>query len=70
MKKDIAIKPEWINEQKACEWLGVNRTTLFKMKQTLGLQFTYLGKNRILMYDKNQINDILFNNSTYAVLNK
>jgi hypothetical protein len=60
--------PEWISEEEALRWLGVDRITLFRYRKSLGLAFSYLNGTRTLMYDRKQINEILNSNSTYSVV--
>lgn len=68
MKKNSETRrPDWISAEDACKWLGVDYTTLFKWRTSKGLHWTTMGGGKTVMYDRNQINEILYNNSTYAV---
>lgn len=60
--------PEWISEEDAAKWLGVDKVTLFRYRKTLDLAYSYMKGTRVPMYDKKQINEILNRNSTYAVI--
>ena len=62
-------QPEWINVDEACKWLGVDRSTLFRWRTEKGLAWTNINK-RAIMYDKRQIEKMLFENSTYSVEQK
>jgi phage antirepressor YoqD-like protein len=65
MKVQEQYQPEWINVDEACKWLGVDRSTLFRWRTEKGLAWTNINK-RAIMYDKKQIEKMLFENSTYA----
>lgn len=68
-QKEIeAIEPEWVSEEDVAKWLGVTSTTLYRWRSSLSLDYTNIN-GKTVMYDKKQINEILYNNSTYAVLN-
>ena len=60
--------PDWISAEDACKWLGVDYTTLFKWRTSKGLHWTNMGGGKTVMYDRNQIKEILNRNSTYAVV--
>ncbi len=59
--------PEWISAEDAAKWLGVDTVTLFRWRTSKGLAWTNIN-GRTVMYDRKQINSILNENSTYAVL--
>lgn len=54
---------KWINQQTACEWLGVSRSWLTKNRAALSINFSYLGNQRALMYDRESIEKVLEKNS-------
>jgi hypothetical protein len=54
---------KWINEAVVCEWLGVSQSWLLKNRNRLGLNYSYLGNKRVLMYDRESIYRILEANS-------
>lgn len=60
--------PDWISEEDAAKWLGVDKVTMFRYRTSLGLAYTHIKGKRSPMYDKKQINQILNSNSTYAVI--
>lgn len=63
MSKEKHI-PEWITEKEACEWLRVNKSTLYRWRTEKGLAWTSIN-NRHIMYDRKQIEKMLYENSTY-----
>ena len=62
------IEPEWISEEDVAKWLGVTSTTLYRWRSSLSLHYTNIN-GKTVMYDRNQINEILYKNSTYSVMN-
>lgn len=66
MKVQEQYQPEWINVDEACKWLGVDRSTLFRWRTEKRLAWTNINK-RAIMYDKKQLEKMLFENSTYSV---
>lgn len=66
MPEILTYQPQWISEKQACEWLDVTRNTLYKWRTEKGLNWTNLN-NRHVMYDRKQIEKLLFDNSTYSV---
>jgi hypothetical protein len=69
MKVENKYTPEWINVDEACKWLGVDRSTLFRWRTEKGLAWTNIN-NRAVMYDRKQLEKMLFENSTYSVEQK
>jgi len=59
--------PNWINEQDACKWLGVSPGLLFKIRADKNINYSYLTKNRVLMYDRNDLENLLNQNSIKAL---
>jgi len=59
--------PEWRSAEEIANWLGVNVNTLFKWRTTKGLAWTNLD-GKTVCYDKRQINKMLNDNSTYAII--
>lgn len=68
MAKTTEILPDWISEETACAWLGISRHTLIRWRKDKGLHYTSVNK-RTIMYDRGQLNNLLFSNSTYAASN-
>jgi len=60
-------KPEWISADDAAKWLGVTPNTLFKWRTSMGLHYSALN-GKTVMYDKRQIESLLNDNSTYAII--
>ena len=54
---------KWISQEKACEWLGVSRAFLNKHRGNLNIRYTYLIGQRVLMYNKEDIEKVLDQNS-------
>jgi hypothetical protein len=69
MTPNTTYQPEWINVDEACKWLGVDRSTLFRWRTEKGLAWTNIN-NRAVMYDRKQLEKMLFENSTYAFQEK
>lgn len=59
--------PDWQNEDKIAEWLGVDTSTLYRWRTQHGLAYTNIN-GRTVCYDKKQITELLNKNSTYALL--
>lgn len=66
MDKKETYQPEWINEQDACSWLGVDKSTLYRWRAQHGLAYTNIN-GRTVCYDRKQITELLNKNSTYAI---
>lgn len=65
MTKPETYQPEWINEADLRKWLGIGKTTLYNWRKTMGIAWTNIN-GKTVMYDKKQIEKLLFENSTYA----
>ena len=61
---------KWINERTACEWLGVSRQWLIRNRDTLGINYSYLKGQRVLMYDRTSIERALERNGTEQLIQK
>lgn len=61
--------PDWQNEDKIAEWLGVDTSTLFRWRTTKGLAYTNIN-GRAVCYDRKQITELLNKNSTYKLEGK
>jgi hypothetical protein len=61
--------PQWISAKDTAKWLGVDEVTLFRWRSSKGLAWTNIN-GKTVMYDKKQIEKMLFENSTYAFQNK
>jgi hypothetical protein len=57
--------PEWISEADVVNWLKVSKTTLSNTREKIGLAWTTFN-GKTVMYDKKQIDSILFKLSTYS----
>lgn len=66
MPEVLEYQPQWISEEDTAKWLGVTKNTLFKWRTSKGLAWTNLG-GKTPMYDRKQIEQLLFDNSTYSV---
>lgn len=53
--------PEWIPVAEVCRWLRVDRATLYRWRTSKGLAWTNIN-NRHVMYDKKQIQRLLYEN--------
>lgn len=67
MKIDQSYQPDWRSAAEIAEWLDIKPNTLILWRQTKGLAWTTMGGGRTIMYDKRQIEEILNQNSTYAI---
>lgn len=61
--------PDWRNETEICEWLGVDKSTLYRWRDKHRLAYTNIN-SRTVMYDKKQITELLNQNSTYKLEGK
>jgi len=59
--------PNWINEQEAWKCLGVSPGLLVKIRSEKGINYSYLTNKRVLMYDRNDIEELLNKNSFKAL---
>lgn len=66
LSNTLTYTPEWISEEDTAKWLGVTKNTLFKWRSTKGLAWTNIN-GKTVMYDRKQIEQLLFDNSTYSV---
>lgn len=66
MPETLTHTPEWISEEETAKWLGVTKNTLFKWRSSKGLAWTNIN-GKTIMYDRRQIEAMLYDNSTYSV---
>lgn len=66
MSETLSYQPQWISEEDTAKWLGVSKTTLFRWRSSKGLAWTNIN-GKTPMYDRLQIEKLLFDNSTYSV---
>jgi hypothetical protein len=55
---------KWISEADALQWLGITRQALIHHRDKLGINYSYLTGNRVVMYDVEDIEKVLEKNST------